>query len=615
MSEKQTPKPENTENKLKVEAAKYEGKTPEKILKDKSKVQKKYRILREVISSQVSRSTALALRPIIKHTNKIRSKFGVVDKIYKLEDEINRKFFKVLGDKFFKEIKDKKILEQPDGLNIARKMVLEKFATNRKAYIGFITTLFTTLALDKNRNTPQINLEHFVKSFENILGTVGIVGSFENLMEVANLTESFNSGKNKNALYSIHQKLAKKLPLSSEELQILATKFKKSGYDQFENGIVGKYERMVLPMISMALSNEQRYKVLELIISQAEKKGDIIFLLKDWYIAGLLSKSQTYRLLDQSLQKIKNSTELKKFYSEFKQGLWDKDKENAQKFVERQMRNQRFTVSGRNFALQKLNIFTVLGYEIVWSGAMMGVLAGLFSGTMRSIQSKDPSEFFAVLSHPTFLGCVGVMAGTTEWATQHKRKGKDHEWSNVSKGAISTWLESFSQGGKKAKEIAKDKNQKKLLWDMTNYPDSSEFFLKNYEAINRYMTAKTKGGSEIKNPAEVLSVKKLSEITKQKIPSQIDGMSSKNLAPLFYRFWFVAKYDLKISSGKELKNLYQQTLSSQGVVAKKNKGKSYETYNQALNNQEIKDRKQIIGKAFSTAKQAVDSKKSQNKNS
>lgn len=598
------------------QASRFEGKTPKKIELDKAKLKRKYAALRSIIASQVERAGGYVLQKgVIKYTNKVRSEHGVVDRIYKLQDLITKKYFKASGEKLYKQLQDEKILDKPDGLEKARKRIQEFFAKNRKAYLGLITTLFASLALDKSGRTPQIDLETFTKNFENLFNTVGMIGSFDDLIEISNLAEGFAKGKRKNELFDIHVKLRENQPLSAPNLAFLGQKFLDANYDNFARDIIGRYERMVLPMIAMSLSEGDRFRVMAQLIQKAERSGAIVRSLKDWYIAGLLSKSQIYRLLDVALAKMNNKNSLQKFANELKNGLLEKDKYAAKKFVERQMRNQKFSLSGRNFALQKLNFFNLIGYQIVWSGALVGIMTGLFSGVIRSIQSKDPNEFLAVITHKVFLGSVAVLGATTEWATQHKRPGKSHAWSNVSKGAVSSWLESLGQGGKKTKETNRKKAEKSLFWDMSNHPQVSRFFLSNYQAINQYLTAKTEGGTKLRNPQKILNRSQLEKITGKKMLNEFDGIPAGEIGVLIYRYWYMVKFDLKMAGKEAIKSRYQEELINQGVIARENRGRRYESYQSSLETAEKKHRRKVIREAFEKARKAVRAEKANNPNS
>lgn len=588
------------------EAARYEGKTAAELEKETEKKRRRYRRLRDIIISQAKRAAGLVLhKGVAAHTREVRKEHGVVERIYQLEDKFLA-YFRQQGDKILQKLKQDRILERPDGFEAARAIIIAEFKRQREAYQGFITTIFATLAVRKTgTKIPQIDLETFSRSFEDILKTVGLLGSFENLGEISNLVRGeFATGKQKNLLYEIHSQLGLGQPLSAEQLRFLGEKFLAARQERFSPGVVGKYERLALPMITMSLTPAQRFQTLENLVAAAKNSLMITDVFKDWYVAGLVSKSQLLRLGVLASARFPQDANLTSFTSSLADGAYEANKNASREFVQKQIKSHRFSLSGRNFVLQKLNLYTLIGYQIVFNGALIGALTGLFSGAMTAISNKNPKYFFSVLTHPSFLKSVAAMGVSTEWFTQHKRPGKEHGWSSISPGAVSKWLDSLGKGGKKAREKNTATVQENLLWSMTNHPQASAYFLKHQQRFHNYLLVKTKGGTKVLNPRSVLSRKQIETVTGSKLPDQIDGIPAAEVGVLFYNFWFFSRQDLKLPNG-ELNRLYQAELTRQGIVGKPVRGEKSAVYRKRVASAADQNRRAKIRAAFTRASRLV----------
>ena len=212
-----------------------------------------------------------------------------------------------------------------------------------------------------------------------------------------------------------------------------------------------------------------------------------------------------------------------------------------------------------NFALSTMNITTLLLYELVFHGALIGVAGGLFSGAVRAFHTGNVDDLIGIVSHPTFLGCVATLGISSEYFTSRK-------W-GVEPGIISQIFK--SKGGKKAKEYLEAQEKRRLFVDMSNRPYTAEFiFIKHYAKIDKYMREVTKNDpGKISNPQKVFSRENIEQlISPSKLPDFV--MQNNDIGFTLHLWWYKCKYDYKLNHPDDIKKAYLQELRSQGIDRK-----------------------------------------------
>lgn len=525
--------------------------------------------LRAFIKNMVSRSGKMVVdKGVAQHLKVLKLRYRVEDHLNIIEKKITR-IFEQWGQNLWKKL-DKTGLNDREKYKKAREEITKFFVIRRKIFQTYMTIVMTSVAFASENRKMQLTPESYVRNFHLIMASLGMAKKFSSLQTITNMqvindtAVEIRSGKRKNKLFDIHKKLSKKEALQAEDYKVLGQKYTEFLFDtkQASLGPVEKYERIAIRLLINGMSNKQRFFVIQEAIKQAPNEKQVMRIIEDFLVGGLISSAQAVYLCKYAMNHNKNtSIALMAFEKKIRSGSYNMDVAKNYQRLRTKMMKLNFAISKSNFAVKNLNIATIIGYEFLFHGALIAVMGGLLTGVMRSIENRRFDDILAVIQNPVFIGSLATLGITTEYFTKRTRHGA---------GLITRLLHSSSQKSAKMKEKKKLKNKDYLVYKMSQKMQTKDFFIKNYHALDRHLSSKnvTKGDyTRAIKYNSVLSFKNLKKIIPSLSPNDtFDGF--KVDSPEFRRrlhLWWSLSREVEIDSPEKLRLAYNKELKDQGI--------------------------------------------------